>query len=397
MIVIIIIQILQWAKVSIYFDNITLVKTKDFNSPQEEVIYKPNKSRESNRIINNENPKNNSNRNIKENDEKNKEDKNNNNINENNDNQIMIEKEKKYNDNKENNIKNEIFNNNNIIRDVIEEEKNEEDPLMTYIQSNRKISEEEIKNSSKLRLEEMDGNLFNGKIIEINAGGMVDGRNKKDGFTIFGQKNIWSEENDQKQLDNNNNDLFIPDYELNNSKFLLYPYIFAIYYKKEDKSYYIRAYSGKGSDNKILFIKLCNDNKYIIKQKEIISAGNIIFQVSLIENDYLEIINLTHKRSNNNKQIFPGIHNKIVTIGRHKDCDFFFPKDKSFSRYQTTFQYDDNKKEWSVIDGKDNKGSTNGTWIFGTHSFLIKNEMIVEILNSKIKITEIKNDNIDNK
>ena len=72
---------------------------------------------------------------------------------------------------------------------------------------------------------------------------------------------------------------------------------------------------------------------------------------------------------------------------------FFFPKDKSFSRYQTTFEFDEEKKEWSVLDGKDNKGSTNGTWIFGIHSFLIKNEMVVEILNSKIHIAikEIKN------
>jgi hypothetical protein len=370
----------------------------DFNSPQEEVICKSNKSKDSNKNINNENVKNISNRNIKENDEKNKEDKNeennNNNINENNNEQIIIEKNINTN-NKDNNDKKEVFNDN--IKNVIEEEKNEEDPLMTYIQSNRKISDEEIKNASKLILEEIDGNLFNGKNIEINAGGMVDGRNKKDGFTIFGQKNILNEETDnQKQLVNNN-DIFVPDYELNITKLLLYPYIFAIYYKKEDKSYHIRAYSGKGSDNKILFIKLYNEHKYILKQKEIISAGNIIFQVSPIENNCLEIINLTNKKAINNKQIFPGIHNKIVTIGRHKDCDFFFPKDKSFSRYQTTFQYDETKKEWSVIDGKDNKGSTNGTWIFGTHSFLIKKEMIVEILNSKIKITEIKSDNIDKK
>jgi hypothetical protein len=72
---------------------------------------------------------------------------------------------------------------------------------------------------------------------------------------------------------------------------------------------------------------------------------------------------------------------------------FFFPRDKSFSRYQTTFEFDENIKEWSVVDGKDNKGSTNGTWIFGIHSFLIQKEMVVEILNSKIKITEIKSDN----
>ena len=264
---------------------------------------------------------------------------------------------------------------------IIEEEKNPEDPLISYITSNRKISDEIIQNSSKLIVEEIEGKLFNNKKIEINAGGMVGGRNKKDGFTIFGQ-------NPEKS---SNNDMFIPDFELNissnyssNNNFL-YPYIFSIYYKIEDKNYYIRSYSGKGSDNKILFIKLRNKNKYIIKQKEIISAGSIIFQIHPINDNELEIINLTNKKYH---KIFDGNKQKLVTIGRHKECDFSFPKDKSFSRYQTCFEYDENKKEWSIIDGKD-KDSTNGTWIFGTHSFLIKDEMFIEVLNSKIKIKEI--------
>ena len=169
-----------------------------------------------------------------------------------------------------------------------------------------------------------------------------------------------------------------------------YPYIFTIYYKKEDKSYYLRAYCGKGSDNKILFIKLNNTNKYILRQKELISAGNIIFQVTPLDNGCIEIINLTNKKYSNYRRVFDGFNKKIITIGRHKDCDFFFPRDKSFSRFQTTFEFDENIKKWSVIDGKDNKSSTNGTWVFGIHSFLITNEMVVEILNSKIKITEIK-------
>ena len=261
---------------------------------------------------------------------------------------------------------------------IVEEEKNPEDPLISYITSNRKISDEEIQNSSKLILEEIEGNLFNEKKIEINAGGMVGGRNKKDGFTIFGQ-------NIEK---NSYNDMFIPDLELNlsNNNNFTYPYIFSIYYKMEDKSYYIRSYSGKGSDNKILFIKLRNKNKYPLKQKEIISAGSVIFQVNpIINGNELELINLTYKK---NSKIFDGNKQKLVTIGRHKECDFSFPRDKSFSRYQTSFEYDENKKEWSIIDGKD-KDSTNGTWIFGTHSFLIKDEMTIEVLNSKIIIKEI--------
>ena len=334
---------------------------------------------------------------LQESAEKNKEDKinkinnvdiNNNNNNDNNIDEKMINENNKI---KEDNSKIKTqksipknINNINQINDIaknmniVEEEKNPEDPLISYITSNRKISDELIQNSSKLILEEIEGKLFNEKKIEINAGGMVGGRNKKDGFTIFGQ-------NPEK---NSNNDMFIPDFELNisnNNNNFSYPYIFSIYYKIEDKNYYIRSYSGKGSDNKILFIKLRNKNKYVIKQKEIISAGSIIFQITPINDNEIEIINLTNKKY---RKIFDGNKQKLVTIGRHKECDFSFPKDKSFSRYQTCFEYDEEKKEWTVIDGKD-KDSTNGTWIFGTHSFLIKDEMFIEVLNSKIKIKEI--------
>ena len=299
---------------------------------------------------------------------------------------------KEINNENNNDINNKIENNNN--------EQKEEDPILSHKNMKGIISEEEIKNSSKLIIEEIEGNIINGKKIEINAGGMIGGRDKMDGFTIFGQKNcdnnIKSKNSKEiNELIGNNNQMFIPDYELNYEKNLSFPYIFVIYYKKEDKCYYIRAFSGKGSDNKILFIKLKNKEKYILKQKELISAGDSIFQITPIHDNFLEIIHLKRKKSNNNKQIFEGKKNKTVTLGRNRECDFSFPKDKSFSRFQTTFEFDENKKEWNVIDGKNDKSSTNGTWIFGTHSFLIKNEMIVEILNSKIIIKEIRNE--DNK
>ena len=367
----------------------------DFNSPQEDGIFRPKERKKENENKNEDNSKNNNtNQIIEENDEKNKEDKK---INDDKNNNIIIEKKDvEFKENKK--IANNI---NDVIKNVIEEEKNEEDPLINYITSNRKISDEIIKDASTITLEEIDGKLLNGKKIEINAGGMVDGRNKKDGFTIFGQnkkrksRRISIEELNAKDnfISGNDDDLFIPDYELNYSNYLGYPYIFSIYYKLEDKSYYLRAYCGKGSDNKILFIKLSSESKYILKRKELISAGNIIFQVTPLDNNCLEIINLTNKKYSNYRRVFDGFSKKIITIGRHKDCDFFFPRDKSFSRYQTTFEFDENIKEWSVVDGKDNKGSTNGTWIFGIHSFLIQKEMVVEILNSKIKITEIKSDN----
>ena len=229
---------------------------------------------------------------------------------------------------------------------------------------------------------------------------MIGGRNKKDGFSIFSQKILQNtKKSNVSDKDSKKNDdiSFIPDYELNYSQYLSYPYIFTIYFKKEDKSFYIKAFSGKGSDNKILFIKLNNKNKFIINQKELILTGNKIFQITPKEDSSIEIINLSKNNyyNDNNKYIIDGFNKKIITIGRNKDCDFSFPKDKNFSRYQTTFEFDEETKKWSIIDGYKDKGSTNGTWIFGIHSFLIKNEMIVEILNCQIKIIELKNPNSD--
>ena len=392
-------QILLMVKVSIYINKHLqiLVKTNmDLQERQEEALDSNNKLKNIKEKNSKEKEiKNSMNNLLLESNEKSQEEKinisnlnnNDNNINNvignNNEiNEIIKENSNIIPENNNNEIKSQKSFSKNIIEiskksNIIEEEKNPEDPLISYITSNRKISDEEIENSSKLILEEIEGDLFKDKKIEINAGGMVGGRNKKDGFTIFGQ-------NIEKS---SNNDMFIPDIELNlPNNNITYPYIFSIYYKLEDKSYYIRSYSGKGSDNKILFIKLRNKNKYAIKQKEIISAGSIIFQINPINSNELEIINLTNKK---NIKIFDGTKQKLVTIGRHKECDFSFPKDKSFSRYQTSFEYDEEKKEWSIIDGKD-KDSTNGTWIFGTHSFLIKDEMFIEVLNSKITIKEMK-------
>ena len=338
-----------------------------------------------------------------ENDEKNKEDKNKNkeiNIKDAKNTSINNLEDKNIDKNNENIIntdkkKNKI--NNKKTKDFLEEEKNEEDPLIDYMKGNIKINDLEIKNSPKIILEEINCNLLNGNKIEINAAGMIGGRNKNDGFSIFGQKKLIdgsknSSEDSEDDIKSKENNPFIPDFELNYPQFLSYPYIFTIYFKKEEKSFYIKAFSGKGSDNKVLFIKLNNKNRFILNKKELIFTGNVIFQVTPLKDNCLEIINLSKKNFNNcNRYVVDGFNKKTITIGRNKDCDFSFPKDKSFSRFQTTLEFDEEIKKWSIIDGYKDKDSTNGTWLFGTHSFKIKNEMIVEILNSKIKIKEITN------
>ena len=227
---------------------------------------------------------------------------------------------------------------------------------------------------------------------------MVGGRGLKDGVSLFGSpSNLSQSENNNFNIilnSSTNANILKLDFVLNLKEKYNYPYIFMIYFKKETKSYFIRSYSGKNNDNRIIYIKLTNGYSLPLKQKEIILAGNVIFQVKPLENNVLEITNLSNPDlSNTPKQTFNASSKKEVTIGRNKDCDFAFPNNKSFSRLQTTFEFDEENQEWVIIDGSKVKSSTNGTWAFCTHSFPVKNKMIVEILSNRIQISEeIKNE-----
>ncbi len=262
---------------------------------------------------------------------------------------------------------------------------NNDDPILSYLNSNREISEEEIKSAPIIIIREESGNIFNNQTIKINAGGLIGGRNLNDGVAIFGLK---KNNNIISTIDNTNNTLFTPDFYLNSDENLNYPYIFAVYFNRDKKNYHIRAYGGKDSDNRILFIKLTGKFSLPIKQKEIISAGNVIFQVTPVENNQIEITNISRKEDSiEHKQIFECDINRDITIGRDKNCDFSFVKEKSFSRIQTSFSFDKKNKYWVISDGSKVKSSTNGTWVFGIHSFEIMDEMLVEILTSKIKFS----------
>ena len=295
---------------------------------------------------------------------------------------IENKKNEENNENKEEikqNEEKEIKEENNDNINNKENENIDMEPINKNLNSDRKITNEEVKECSTLILESKETDIFNGQTININASGMIGGRDIGDGITIFGcNSNNEGEDNSKKA-----------DFILNLKEKYSYPYIFIIYFNKETKSYFIRPYSSKNNDNRIIYVKLTNGYNIPLKQKEIISAGNIIFQVSPIENNNLEIVNLSKQNlSISPKQTFDASSKKEVTIGRNKDCDFAFPNNKSFSRIQTTFEYDEENQEWIIIDGSRTKSSTNGTWVFCTHSFPIKNKMDVEILNNRIQITE---------
>lgn len=290
----------------------------------------------------------------------------------------------------ENNENNNIEKNNN--------ENKEKDNINQIIDLERRIKEDEFKDVPSLIIEEVECNILNGQKIKINPQGMVGGRGMNDGIAIFGNSaNLSQSENTNFNLglsSSVNTNILRVDFILNLKEKYNYPYIFMIYLKKETRSFFIRAYSNKNIDNRIIYIKLTNGYRLPLKQREIILAGNVIFQVKPLENNVLEIFNLSNQDlSNPPKRTFDASSKKEVTIGRNKDCDFAFPNNKSFSRLQTTFEFDEENQEWVIIDGSKTKSSTNGTWAFCTHSFPVKDKMIVEILSNRIQISEeIKNE-----
>ena len=300
------------------------------------------------------------------------------------------EKEKENNEEK----KEEKNDNNNNIENKEKEKEN----INQIIDLERKIKDDEVKDAPTLILEEVECNILNGQKIKINAQGMVGGRGMKDGVAIFGSAaNLSQSENTNFNLglsSSVNTNILKVDFILNLKEKYNYPFIFMIYFDPESKSYFIRSYSSKNNDNRIIYIKLTNGYRLPLKQKEIILAGNVVFQINPLQNNVLEIINLSSQDlSSIPKRTFDASSKKEVTIGRNKDCDFAFPNNKSFSRFQTTFEFDEENQEWVIIDGSKAKSSTNGTWAFCTHSFPVKDKMIVEILSNRIQISEeIKNE-----
>ena len=261
--------------------------------------------------------------------------------------------------------------NNNQNKDV--------EQIHKIIDSNRIITNEDLKEASILFLEGKECDIFNGEKIKINAFGMEGGKGRNDGVTIFGGNTDQARDISNKYI----------DFVLNLKRKINYPYIFYIFFEKKTKSYFISPYSSKNNDNRILYVKLTNGYNLPLKQKEIISAGNIFFQITPLENNNLEIVNLSKQNlSLTPKQTFNASSKKEVTIGRNKNCDFSFHNNKSFSRIQTTFEFDEENQEWVMIDGSRTKSSTNGTWVFCTHKYPIKDKMIVKVFDNYVQIHE---------
>ena len=264
-----------------------------------------------------------------------------------------------------------------------------EDIIERLILSHRIISKSSVQKAGHLILEEDEGHMFSGEKVQIFADGVKGGRGAGDGVVLFCKKKKKEGKSDNFCLKDS---VYRADRELVVEEEIEYPYVFAVFYDVKRNKFNIKAYNGKYSDNRILFIKLTASLRIPILKKEVIAAGRFIFQISVPDTDprSLEIAHLSKETAHafTRKTFRPP--QKTVTIGRQKTCDFSFPKDRAFSRLHTTFEFSEEKGLWFMRDGFGERGSTNGTWLFGTHPFEIEEDLTVEILTSKVRIKVVK-------
>jgi hypothetical protein len=148
-----------------------------------------------------------------------------------------------------------------------------------------------------------------------------------------------------------------------------------------------------------MHIRICTNNPYPVTTKEVILLNDYYFQLNPYSDGKLEMSDVgfasnadkkrtdnNNNNTNNSKYLFDSNENDCVTIGRETKCTISFPNDKSFSKVHTTISYIPNKNYWLLKDGDNDKPSTNGTWIYASHSYEINDNTIFQFGNSNFII-----------
>ena len=240
------------------------------------------------------------------------------------------------------------------------------------------VLDEEIELAPKLILSEVNNsNLFNGKIIHIDASGCHEGlRQKRDGMTFFG-------------LNETEKDEIVNDIIINLYKDIKLTKLFVIYYDRKRAHYYIQNLNSEIKENKFLmYVRIysdyclnCDDNfnKYLILGQNLIS-----FNIDSNNNLNIKIFDDNKKEFHHNKYKeykFDTTYNH-VSIGRD-NCTITLDN-SHLSRIHSTFFFNNYNNKWILCDGNGKgKFSTHGTWfILNGNKF----ELSSSLSNYEVKI-----------
>ena len=240
------------------------------------------------------------------------------------------------------------------------------------------VLDEEIELAPKLILSEVNNsNLFNGKIIHIDASGCHEGlRQKRDGMTFFG-------------LNETEKDEIVNDVIINLYKDIKLTKLFVIYYDRKRAHYYIQNLNSEIKENKFLmYVRIYNDyylncddnfNKYLILGQNLIS-----FNIDSNNNLNIKVFDDNKKEFHHNKYKeykFDTSYNHI-SIGRD-NCTITLDN-SHLSRIHSTFFFNNYNNKWILCDGNGKgKFSTHGTWfILNGNKF----ELSSSLSNYEVKI-----------
>ena len=240
------------------------------------------------------------------------------------------------------------------------------------------VLDEEIELAPKLILSEVNNsNLFNGKIIHIDASGCHEGlRQKRDGMTFFGLNEIEKDE-------------IVNDIIINLYKDIKLTKLFVIYYDRKRAHYYIQNLNSEIKENKFLmYVRIysdyylnCDDNfnKYLILGQNLIS-----FNIDSNNNLNIKVFDDNKKEFHHNKYKeykFDTSYNHI-SIGRD-NCTITLDN-SHLSRIHSTFFFNNYNNKWILCDGNGKgKFSTHGTWfILNGNKF----ELSSSLSNYEVKI-----------
>ena len=225
---------------------------------------------------------------------------------------------------------------------------------------------------------------YSQKIFSISPSGMLHSNYiNNDGIVLFGYENYENENvntvNDFIFPTNNNLDKTKNGYEFPN---------FAIYFDTKDENYYIKDLNtGVGALMKIKKYKLENNTLINIGSNYIVIGFDTNFLTLKIFNNLI-LENESNGGENCSSQKFKIEKSKNfkITIGRSQKCDVSIG-DMMLSKIQSCIEYNAKENQFYLLDGNEEKESTNGTWVYIvnpvqiTNDFLFKAEHTLFIAN----------------
>ena len=262
-----------------------------------------------------------------------------------------------------------------------------------YIPANEleKINQS-IDNCLRLIIFDKLGDIFNNqKIIITTQGVEIQGnyisKNEKEAKTIKSINYFWLKDKMASSVINKDVEEESKDYVLNLSCDLLsniVTYLFIIFYIKEINIYKIKFNNSLHQSilAKNIFVKISNDFPQIILNETRLTLGEVQFQINILNQYMIEIININQKKQYG----FHAITQSTITIGRSEKCSLSFPDELSLSEYHTTIFYDMDNKTWMLHDGVETTPSDTGSWFFSSHPIPINNGMIIRMWNKEIMI-----------